>query len=458
VPTVLSQVPELSENQVLVEPAGRDTAPCLALAAAAISARDADATLIALPSDHYIYDELAYCDVLARMARIASSSPYVVTIGISPDRPETGYGYIRRGEPLLLDEMGASVAGASLWEVGRFIEKPALDVAQNMMKEGGWYWNSGVFAFSASGFLQLFAELIPQDVPHLEALLDIMKSHRPALPPVAYYRDVFSKLSRVSVDHAIMEKAPLMAMLSAAFGWDDLGSWAAVARVYSRDEDNNVVVGDKPCLLDTSNSLFFCSPQSKRVVSFGLNDIVFVDTGDVLLLTSMVHSLKMKQLLQSLRGTEDEPLLDATASRAAPSDGASVEIEGNTLLPNLEGEFVSKPWGYEIWWAHTDKYVGKVLSVRQGQALSLQYHERKMETMLCLSGKGTLLVDGKAVSLGPGMSATIAPKTVHRLEAESDLTVLEISTPEVDDVVRVDDRYGRRGLDKRHRDLTTRLW
>jgi mannose-6-phosphate isomerase-like protein (cupin superfamily) len=267
--------------------------------------------------------------------------------------------------------------------------------------------------------------------PSLETLIDIMLVNQPALPSVEAYRDVFSRLSRVSVDYGVMEKAPMMAMIPGAFGWDDLGSWPALARIYDKDQSSNVVVGDRPYLLDTSDSLFFGFQQSKRVVAFGLRDVVAVDAGDVLLLTSKGHSLQLKQLLQLLRETGAESLVETAATASVSVPGAvSAGVLGTESHPlKPEGEYVAKPWGYEIWWARTEKYVGKVLFVRKDETLSLQYHERKQETMLCLSGRGRLSVNNQEMESEPGMSVTISPKAVHLLEAETDLTVVEVSTP-----------------------------
>lgn len=440
---VREQVPDLSEDHVVVEPVGRDTAPCLALGTTFLVSRDEDATILALPSDHHIADEEEFKKAVRRAFDVARNSDYIVTIGIVPARPETGFGYLRRGEKISSEWVQSNEGEAQpipVFEVNRFVEKPDQETAEAMLEEGGWYWNGGMFCYSGKVFLVLYKTLLPADGPLLDDLLDAFKTKGTRS---ASFGGTFNRFTKISVDYGIMEKAPKIAMVPGDFGWDDVGSWAALERMYDRDEAGNVIVGKVPYVLDAESCIFYSCEEEKHsnggrlprvIAALGIRGVVVVHSGDALLVADKSRLDRMKTLLDGIRSSDDRALLETAASLIEEPRAQELQAEG---------EFVEKPWGYEIWWANTPEYVGKIIFIRAGESTSLQYHQVKKETMLCLSGKATLLLNGNPVRMTRGKSVTINPLDIHRLEADTDLIIIEVSTSEVEDVVRVADRYGR---------------
>lgn len=217
-----------------------------------------------------------------------------------------------------------------------------------------------------------------------------------------------------------MEKAERVLVVPASFAWDDLGNWIALHRVSRRDRDGNSLTG-RIGTLDVSNCII--QDDTGVTVAIGVRDLVVVRSGDSLLVCDQRRAQDVKQaaaLAEKLQTTRAD------------------DVDGYQDYPIVE-----KPWGREIWWGSTESYAGKILEVYAGHSLSLQYHHRKLETLFVQKGRGTLILGNQKLAFEPGMAVTVRPGTAHKIIADSDLTVLEVSTTELDDIVRLQDSYGR---------------
>lgn len=384
--------------RVLAEPAGRDTAACAGLAALHIERDYPDAIITLLPADHWIGDQETFTRTLRSAAKKAEAYDCLVTIGIRPTRPETGYGYIQVEE---------QASGHLLGK--RFLEKPDTEEAARLIAGGKVFWNSGIYVSRASTLLKL----ISQHMPGLGAGLDLIASALDTVDADDVTRLVYSGLSSLSLDKGVTERLDRFLVIPADFPWDDLGSWTAFFRVHPRDESGNILAGrvnaldSADCLVDTPDL---------QTVLLGIRNLIIVQDGDRLLVCSAYRAQDVKQI--------------ASASDSPPS----------AHVPHV----VLKPWGREVWWAVTPAYAGKVLEVRAGERLSLQYHRRKLETLLCERGEGELILGEERLPIRPGLTVTVQPGTLHQVIAHTNLRILEVSTPDLDDVVRVQDDYGRR--------------
>ncbi len=438
---VAEQLPHLAPERLIEEPEGRDTAPCVGLAAVILERRHPDGVMVVLPSDHAILDEERFAAVMGAAARVAAERPVLVTIGIQPTRPETGYGYIQCGE-VLDPETGLRAAR-------RFTEKPDAETALRFLVSGDHLWNSGMFAWRIPVIRAAIARHLPDLHAGLEAIAVALGT--PAEREVLAAE--FARLPRVSIDYGVMEKADNVVVLRGDFGWDDLGTWAAMPRVGQADDQGNVVAG-RAVLIDSRDCVV--DGGRRLVVGFGIERLVIVDTEDVVFVSAADRADQLKRVVAELRQRGLEAYLTGDGGIApevlARQDGSlsaldliPEDVDLTTVAVPAAGpvRVLEKPWGREVWWAVTDRYVGKVIQVRAGEALSLQYHEAKLETVLFVGGCGRLVLGDRTVEVSAGMAVTIPPGTLHRVEAETDLVFFEVSSPETDDVVRVADRYGR---------------
>jgi mannose-1-phosphate guanylyltransferase/quercetin dioxygenase-like cupin family protein len=347
---------------ILTEPCARNTAPAVALAAAYV--RDEfgpGAVLIVLPADHYVGDTALWAATL-QAAVAAAQDGALVTLGVTPDRPETEYGYLKTadGNRQASDAGPASDDGPTPTAVAveRFVEKPDLATATTYLSDGGYYWNSGMFVWRADAILAALAA-------HLPAVAAL------AAEPWAAFQARFAEAPAISIDHGVLERASNVRMVPARFPWSDVGTWGSLAAQWR---------------------------QAGRLERPG----------------------------------------GVRAGRAAAG------TSGAGAVPRVE----VKPWGHELIWAETGRYVGKLLTVGQGQALSLQRHREKEETLHVLCGR-VLLYHGENAGdlaerrLEPGESFHVPPGLWHRIEALADSELVEVSTPQLDDVIRLVDRYGR---------------
>ena len=293
-PVVREQLPELADNQILLEPARRNTAPCIAWAARHIAALDPEASMIVTPSDHLITNESVFQHTVVRGFEFVETNESLLTLGIRPTRPETGYGYIQMGKEV---EPG-------IMKVKTFTEKPDLELAKVFVESGEFFWNAGIFLWSAKAINNAFASLASDldrvfengaELFGTPAETDFIAEHFPACP-------------NISVDFAIMEKAPNVYVEAADFGWSDLGTWSALYDNSPKNRDRNVT---QKCKVITYNSQgnIFAVQQDKLVVVSGLKDYIVADAGDVLLICPKAEEQDIKRMVNDVQERFDDKYL-----------------------------------------------------------------------------------------------------------------------------------------------------
>jgi len=278
--------PQIPPSNIIAEPAKRNTAGCLTLGAALISTRDQNATVAALPADHYIGDTDRFAAALSAAFDVAQSHGLIVTFGIQPTRPETGYGYIELGEPL----------GEGFYRVRSFREKPDRATAEEFLASGSFRWNSGMFVYRLDVFTAQLAEHAPPFGSALAPLRQALeRGDHDALSRC------FGDLPNVSIDYALMERTPAIAVFAATFDWDDLGSWDALARIAHPDMQGNVRIGTTVALDCTGTTLANYADSSRLLCGLGLENLVAVVTDDVILVCPQDRVQHVRQIVEYLR-------------------------------------------------------------------------------------------------------------------------------------------------------------
>jgi len=277
---VRGAVKKLPAKNVLVEPAARNTAPAIGLATLEVAARDPAGVLVVLPSDHHVGSPARFREVLQSAAEVARTG-MLVTIGLPPTRPETGYGYIQVGQPL--------PGGGLARRVRRFVEKPDAATAERYVHSGEYLWNGGIFVFRAQVMLDALRE-------HLPALADGLERIRASRRSLG---KVFPALPSISIDYAVMEKARNIAVLPGDFGWSDVGSFAAMEEVRPRDGRGNTATGKLPLLVDCDGCVVVGKDRPVAVV--GMRDVVVVDSGDAVLVVPKARSQDVRQVVEALK-------------------------------------------------------------------------------------------------------------------------------------------------------------
>jgi len=291
---IKKQLGGIPAENIIVEPMKRNTAACIGLSSVVIENKYPGSTMIVLPADHLIKDENKFVDILSKAVMTASTGKNLVTLGIKPTHPETGYGYIHYGDHL------HTIDGDQVFEVQNFTEKPDLDTAKDFLEDGNYLWNSGMFIWQLDSILYNLEKYLPE---MYESLSKIKKALGTDLEKKVIENE-FEKMESVSIDYGIMEKAEDIFVIPGSFGWDDLGSWPALERVKKVDDDGNVVVG-KHYGIDTTNSIIH-SPN-KVVTTIGLDDVVIVDTEDAILICDKKRAQEVKEIRNILAedGLED---------------------------------------------------------------------------------------------------------------------------------------------------------
>lgn len=398
---------DLDRLPFLLEPAGRNTAPAVVLAA--LYAREhvgAEATLLILPADHLIRDLDAFVADAKRAAALAQDG-WLVTFGIRPTHPETGFGYVRMGE---------AIVGREGRQVGAFVEKPTREVAESYVASGDYVWNSGMFCFRADALLEVAAQVCPDVLAAAQACHAQATSHE---SPVEYAREAFLAQPDISIDYAIMERAPKVAVVPAAFDWSDIGSWKAISDLDEADGDGNRVRG-QAIVVESENC--YIQSDARMVAAVGVKDLVIVDTGDAVLVSHRERAQQVKLVVERLR--------------AVNHAAASVH------------QTVHRPWGSYTVLEDADDCKVKRLTVKPGQVLSLQLHHRRSEHWTVVEGTAKVRVGEKEFLLSRNESTYIPMNTVHRLEnpTDTDIHLIEVQCGDYfgeDDIVRLEDRYGR---------------
>ncbi|MEO8748733.1 MAG: mannose-1-phosphate guanylyltransferase/mannose-6-phosphate isomerase, partial [Rhodanobacter sp.] len=396
----------ISDATIMLEPVGRNTAPAIALGALEALAHDPEAVLLVLPADHLIGDNDAFAAAVVHALPLAAQG-WLVTFGIHPDRAETGFGYIRRGDSL----------GVDACQVARFVEKPDLTTAQAYLADGGYDWNSGMFLFSAARYLEEMEE-------HAPAMLAAVRSaHATAtvdLDFVRIDRDAFAQVPADSIDYAVMEKTRRAAVVPMRSAWSDIGSWSALWQSGEKDAQGNLCTGDT-LAIDTRNSLLRSHPRH-LLATIGMEDVIVVSMADATLVAHRNAAQDVRQIVDQLKA----------AGRS--------EYELHRL--------VHRPWGTYDSLEQGARFQVKRIVVKPGAALSLQKHHHRAEHWIVVSGTAEVTCDDQVFLLEENQSTYIPLGSKHRLRnpENTPLELIEVQSGSYlgeDDIVRFDDAYGR---------------
>jgi len=390
----------------ILEPVGRNTAPAAAAAAAFIQARDPQGVLLILPADHHIANVDAFKAAIVHGAELASAGK-LVTFGVLPTGPETGYGYIKRG---------AKLADGSAYAVERFVEKPDAETAREYLDDGGYDWNAGIFMFRADTIIEEMRAHCPEIVAC--AAEAVVKGARD-LDFLRLESASFSACPSDSIDYAVMEHTSSAAVVPVDMGWSDIGSWSALWEIGEKDEAGNVLSGDV-IVEDTKNCLV--RSESGLAATIGVENLVIVDTGDVLLVASRDRVQDVKKIVERV----------ASAGRTE----------------HHAHKRVHRPWGYYESVNEGERHQVKHLLVYPGASLSLQMHHHRAEHWVVVRGRAEVTVGEERRILEENESVYIPVGTTHRLANPGDeaLSIIEVQSGSYlgeDDIVRFDDVYGR---------------
>jgi mannose-1-phosphate guanylyltransferase/mannose-6-phosphate isomerase len=397
----------------LLEPVGRNTAPALTLAALAAQQNGTDPVLVVTPADQTVFDQVAFTVAMQNAIREAASGSIVI-LGITPDRPETGYGYIQASA-------GTNEAAMS---VQRFVEKPDATTAQQYLDEGGYYWNAGMFVLKASVWLQALEQFRPDILQATtQAWAKQNTDANPATPFIRPGKAEFAAIPAESVDYAVMEHCPgspfAIKMVPLDAGWSDLGAWEAVWNVLPKDEQGNAHVGD---VLTTQSYNTLVHASSRLVSLVGVSDLIVVETPDAVLVADKTRSQDVKHIVTQLQKTKRE---EHTLHRK-----------------------VHRPWG---WYDSIDeggRFKVKRIQVKPKASLSLQKHHHRAEHWIVVTGTAEITNGDKVLTLTENQSTYIPLGEVHRLANPGSipLEIIEVQSGSYlgeDDIVRLEDGYGR---------------
>lgn len=285
-PLVAEQLPDIPAENILLEPARRNTAPCIAWAAHHILALDPEASMIVAPSDHLITSEVVFQQCVTRGFEFVEANPALLTLGITPTRPETGYGYIQIGQEV----------GEGIRKVKTFTEKPDAELATVFLDSGEFFWNSGIFLWRASTILKAFAECAPD----LARVFDAGAASFGTPAETRFIADAFPACPSISIDYAVMEKAGNVFVECVNFGWNDLGTWGALFDNSPKNRDGNVAQNCTLMTSDTEGCIFAVADSGKLVVASGLHDYIVADTGDVLLIHPRATEQRIRQIVTAV--------------------------------------------------------------------------------------------------------------------------------------------------------------
>lgn len=280
----------IPEKNIIGEPYARNTAPAIGLAAIILSTLDEKGIMVALPADHKIGEKEAFLSCLEDATAIASSGEYLVTLGILPTFPATGYGYIKGSKPLSIPQVNLE-NGA--FHVDNFTEKPDEETAQRFLQEGSYFWNSGMFIFRADKILGEIEDYLPDLYEKLEKI----KDHLPKEDRDQIIEQAYRDLPSVSIDHGIMEKTTDAAVIPASFGWNDVGDWTQVSNLMEKDQDSNAV-NAKQVGKDTKDSIIYSEKRDKLIATLGVDGLVIVDTEEALLVMDKSRSQELKEIVK----------------------------------------------------------------------------------------------------------------------------------------------------------------
>ena len=293
----LQQIPEIKENQILLEPFGKNTAPCIAFANARIKSINPNATIIVSPSDHLILQEETFLNEMEKGLSFARDNEILLTMGIKPHRPNTGYGYIQ------IDTKKHSSDGfENLFKVKTFTEKPSLELAKQFVSSGEFYWNSGMFIWNLKTIEKEFKKYLPE-------IYQLFENHREDLNSDKTIYKIYETVKNISIDYGIMEKAKSVHVLCADFGWSDLGTWFSLYEIDKKDAAGNSLRVAQSSLYNAKNNIVFSKNPKKLFVLKDLENFILVDTDDVLLIVSKENEQSIKQIVSDLKLKGEEKYL-----------------------------------------------------------------------------------------------------------------------------------------------------
>lgn len=413
------------------EPVGRNTAPAIGLAAIYLHHFSPESIMIVMPSDHAIPDQDKFQEDI-RVAIQGADKGCLVTFGIKPDRPETGYGYIK-----IENQQGAGTDG--LLKVDRFVEKPDAITARRYISEGNYYWNSGIFVFKISKILSEIETHLPslyKTLKEIEGILfkpnklnKLNQLNEPKQPnklnklnkpnKLNELKSRYEELESISIDYGIMERSSSVLMVPATFRWSDLGSWTALDEIIKKDQDGNIIRGNTVDIESRNTTIF---AGERLIATIGLKDMVLVDTPDATLVAPKERVQEVRKVVETLKQEgREEYLLHKT---------------------------VQRPWGHYTVLEKGNGYKIKRVVIDPGAKLSLQLHRRRSEHWVVVSGTANVIKDGKTYWVYANESTFIPVNTKHRLEnpGKDLLQIIEVQNGdylEEDDIERFDDDYGR---------------
>jgi mannose-1-phosphate guanylyltransferase len=399
------------QKHFLLEPIARNTAPAIVSGALLLSDTDAignDAVMLVVPADHIIQDEHAFHAAVEQAYKLAKDD-YLVTFGITPDHPNTGFGYIQQGN--IIDKSNA-------YTVKRFCEKPNIDTAKKFIESGEYYWNGGIFAFKVSTLLKGIQE------HSLSLYQHTLQSYEHKISTdikntVKLEEEHFKDIEDISIDYALMEKSKNIAVVPADINWLDVGSWTALGSLSQQDENGNASEGE--CILiDVNNS--YIKSHDRLVAMVGVDNIVVVDTPDALLIANKDNAQDVKKIVEQLK------------------------IEKNDIYKIHKT--VNRPWGTYTVLEEGQKFKIKRIVVKPKQSLSLQMHHHRSEHWVVVSGVAKVTNGEREIFLDTNESTFIPAGHKHRLENPGvlDLVMIEVQSGQYlgeDDIVRFSDNYGR---------------
>lgn len=395
------QLNKIDKNNIVIgEPLGKNTAPAIASTLQYFIQQGCkDDIVLIVPSDHLIRDTKAFKQTVANGEKLAEQG-YIVTFGIKPTYPETGYGYIKTKKLLH--------AGS---KVEKFVEKPNLETAQKYIDSGNYYWNSGIFMGKISTFLEEFKTLAHDIYTNLRELDFSISAH------IDY--SIYEKMPSISIDYAIMEKSDKIALVELQSDWNDLGSWQALYEIKEKDENGNVIAGN--VITDNVKHSFIYS-QKEIVAVSGLENIILVETEDAIMACKLDESQNVKILYEKLKAKESD----------------TIKLH----------KTVFRPWGYYTCMNRGEGYLTKTICVMPHHKLSIQSHNHRSEHWVVLEGSALVILEDKEYFVNSGDSIDIPLKAKHSLQNPSDkeLKIIEVQKGDYiseDDIIRYQDCYGR---------------
>ncbi|HSB07102.1 MAG TPA: mannose-1-phosphate guanylyltransferase/mannose-6-phosphate isomerase [Thermodesulfobacteriota bacterium] len=418
--------PVAKEIQFISEPLGRNTAPAIGLAAVYLHQLSPESVMMVMPSDHAIPDRERFLGDL-RLAIQGASEDHLVTFGIKPTRPETGYGYIKVKKHLKEELSG-------ILKVDRFLEKPDVQRAKSFLSKQGYFWNSGIFVWKTSKLLSELQKHLPslyETLEEVESLLFVRgdpgkesQSNKPIKPEKQDQRSAlcalqYAKLEPISIDYGVMERSKDVWMVPATFRWSDLGSWAALDEIVERDQAGNILRGNSVDI-ESQNSIIFS--DKRLVATIGLKDMVVVDTADATLVTPKERTQEVRKIVEALKqNAREEHLIHRT---------------------------VERPWGSYTVLEKGEGYKIKRVVLKPEARLSLQRHRRRSEHWVVVTGVARVTRENEDYLVHSNESTFIPINTKHRLENSGKelLQIIEVQSGdylEEDDIERFEDDYGR---------------